>query len=126
MRDQVRPTYEELRDFALTLPDAYEDHPWGGSVIKVNKKIFVSFGLPENLDRRLFVGVKLPRTGVYALDMPFVRPSGYGLGQHGWVNVELRPEDSLPVDLLIEWIEESYRAVAPKRLIAELERKRSA
>ena len=33
-----------LREFALTLPGAWEDFPWGDTVIKVRKKIFVFLG----------------------------------------------------------------------------------
>lgn len=32
-------------NFALTLPEAYEDHPWGESVAKVHKKVFAFFGV---------------------------------------------------------------------------------
>ncbi|MDQ3706965.1 MAG: MmcQ/YjbR family DNA-binding protein [Chloroflexota bacterium] len=53
--------------------------------------------------------------------MSFAKAAGYGLGKHGWISAELTPDDSLPLDMLLEWIEESYRAVAPKRLVAELE-----
>ena len=121
MNNKIRQANERLKEFALSLPGAYEDHPWGESVIKVGKKIFVFFGMPENPDQRLSLGVKLPRTGEYALDMTFVKPSGYGLGKHGWVDIELGPEDTLPEDLLLEWVEESYRAIAPKKLVAQLD-----
>ena len=39
------PIDERLLAFALSLPEAYEDHPWDEVVAKVNKKIFVFFGL---------------------------------------------------------------------------------
>jgi hypothetical protein len=35
--------------------------------------------------------------------------------------VWLQPPEDLPLDMLTEWIEESYRAVAPKRLVRSLE-----
>ena len=31
-----------LRRYALGLPGAHEDFPWGESVVKVSKKVFVS------------------------------------------------------------------------------------
>ena len=116
---------DTLRTFALSLPAAQEEFPWGERVIKVNKKIFVFFGLIEELDTRLQIGVKLPQTGVYALQLPFVQPSGYNLGKSGWVTARFTPAAHPPLDMLIEWIEESYRAVAPKRLIAQLEQART-
>src|SRR4028118_1518331 len=121
MNDDLREAHEKLKAYALSLPGAYEDHPWGESVVKVNKKIFVFFGLPEHLDKRLYLGVKLPETSPYAVMMSFAKAAGYGLGKHGWISAELTPDDSVPLDMLLEWIEESYRAVAPKRLVAELE-----
>lgn len=121
MSNPTRAAAEELREYALTLPAAYEDHPWDEIVIKVNKKIFVFFGLAEELDKRLQLGVKLPQSGEFALMHPFVKPSGYNLGKHGWVTVTPPPDGEQPVELLKEWIEESYRAVAPKRLVAQLE-----
>ncbi len=79
------------------------------------------FGLAEELDKRLQLGVKLPQSGEFALMHPFVKPSGYNLGKHGWVTVTPPPDGEQPVELLKEWIEESYRAVAPKRLVAQLD-----
>jgi hypothetical protein len=35
--------------------------------------------------------------------------------------VTVRPPADVPLDLLLGWIEESYRAVAPKALRARLE-----
>ena len=34
-----------LLEYALTLPEAWEDHPWGDSVVKVRKKIFLFLGV---------------------------------------------------------------------------------
>ena len=34
--------------------------------------------------------------------------------------VWLQPPDDAPLDMLTEWIEESYRAVAPKSIVAAL------
>ncbi len=126
MGDTLRQIHEKLLAFALSLPGAYEDHPWEEVVAKVNKKIFVFFGMAAEIDNRLLVGVKLPQTGVYAVQMPFAQPMGYNLGRSGWVMVQYPPDADPPVDLLLEWIEESYRAVAPKRLVAQLDAARSA
>ena len=43
----------------------------------------------------------------------------YGLDRGKWVTV--RPPDDVPLDLLLAWIEESYRTVAPKTLVALLD-----
>jgi predicted DNA-binding protein (MmcQ/YjbR family) len=100
-----------LRDFALAFPGAHEDFPWGERVVKVKKKIFVFLGRDS---KHLHITVKLPRSSALALQLPFVAPTGYGLGRAGWVTAELGPGASLPVSVLKAWIEESYAAVAPK------------
>jgi hypothetical protein len=53
--------------------------------------------------------------------LPFTRPAGYGLGKSGWVQAEFPPGARPPVDLLKAWIDESYRAQAPKRLVKQLD-----
>jgi predicted DNA-binding protein (MmcQ/YjbR family) len=107
---------EKLRTFALSLPEATEDRPWGEEVVKVRGKIFVFLGPPGA--RRMTV--KLEESHSHALSIVGSEPTGYGLGKSGWVTVPLRAEGvSLP--LLRDWIEESYRIVAPKRLLAEID-----
>jgi len=107
---------EALRSYALTLPEAYEDHPWSESVVKVRKKIFVFFGTDGSDEPGL--GMKLNSSQPLALAQPGVAPSGYGLGKAGWVSIRLN--DEMPYEMLREWIEESYRVVAPKTLVAQL------
>ena len=109
---------EELRDFALSLPEAFEDHPWGESVIKVRGKIFVFFGTDGSPRPR--ITVKLVESHGHALSIEGAEPTGYGLGKSGWVTVPSDVED-VDVELLGDWIEESYRIVAPKRLVVELD-----
>ena len=107
-----------LRDFALGYPEAREDFPWGERVVKVRDKVFVFLGRDEEGD--VGVSVKLPSSGLLALGLPFAAPTGYGLGKRGWVTARFGPKDKPPVELLQQWIDESYRAVAPKQLVATL------
>ena len=76
-------------------------------------KVFVFLGRPES---GVAISVKLPQSGLLALQLPFASPTGYGLGRAGWVTASFGPRARVPVALLCQWIEESYRAVAPKRL----------
>jgi predicted DNA-binding protein (MmcQ/YjbR family) len=103
--------------YALTFPEATEEWPWDERVIKVRGKIFVFVGL---IEETLRVGVKLPVSAEMALTLPFCQPSGYGLGRAGWVTSRFERKDKPPLDLLKEWIAQSYRAVAPKRLAKAL------
>lgn len=117
---KLEATWNAIREYALSLPGAHEDHPWGESVAKVNKKVFVFFGRPQE-DGRYGLSVKLPETGGVALGLAFVTPTGYGLGKSGWVSAELPADEEMPIEVLKEWILESYRAVAPKKLAAALD-----
>ncbi|MDY3562490.1 MmcQ/YjbR family DNA-binding protein [Gemmata sp. JC673] len=103
-----------LRTHALGFPGATEEFPWGHRAIKVRGKIFVTLAA---LGDQFRTSMKLPDSGTYALTQRYATPAGYGLGRHGWVTCTFRPGDEVPTDLLEEWIEESYRAVAPKKLI---------
>ena len=66
--------------------------------------------------------VKLVESHAHALSIEGAEPTGYGLGPSGWVTVPLRGP-GVSIGLLRDWIEESYRIVAPKRLLAELDRR---
>ena len=79
-------------------------------------KIFVFLG-PERSRR---MTVKLVESHAHALSIDGAEPTGYGLGKSGWVTVPLRGE-GVTLGLLRDWVEESYRIVAPKLLVAELD-----
>lgn len=112
---------EEVRAFALALPGAEEEFPWGESVVKVNKKVFVFLGVDDG-SHPPGINVKLKDAEIHehAMSVPGAEPAGYGLGKAGWVRVPLA-ENTPAAEVLCEWVEESYRVIAPKRLIAELD-----
>ena len=47
-------------------------------------------------------------------------------GAHGWVGVLLDPGSDPDWDVVAELLEDAWRARAPKRALAELERRRAA
>ena len=104
-----------LRRRALSYPEAREEFPWGECVIKVRGKIFLFL---SGSGGGLSLSVKLPGSATLALDLPFTTPTAYGLGKSGWVTASFAPGDDPPLPVLEQWIDESYRAVAPKRLAA--------
>lgn len=124
-RDDLRRVARELRKYALSFPGAVEDFPWGERVAKVKGKVFVFLGSDPVPGGPMGLSVKLPESGQDALDLPFAKPTGYGLGKSGWVSASFEAKDEPPLEILKGWIEESYRAVAPKKLSAELESSRS-
>jgi hypothetical protein len=98
---------DQLRAFGLTYPEVALKSPWPGHAdLAVRDKTFAYLsvaGEPFSLS------CKLPFSGEEARDMPFVNPTGYGLG---------KSEVADPMGLFRSWIDESYRAQAPKKLIA--------
>ena len=107
----------KLAEFALSLPGAQEDFPWGDRVAKVNGKVFVFLGSQARGSERA-IAVKLAEAHGHALSIEGARPTGYGLGTSGWVTL---PVTGVALAVLRDWVEESYRIVAPKRLVAELD-----
>ncbi|MFG2449773.1 MmcQ/YjbR family DNA-binding protein [Streptomyces sp. NPDC048512] len=114
--------WQKVREFALGLPGATEEFPWGETVAKASKKVFVFLGVDDG-SHPLAVTVKLTdeEAHAHALTSPGAEPAGYGLGRAGWVRIPLGEPGSPRAELLCDWVEESYRVVAPKRLIAELD-----
>jgi predicted DNA-binding protein (MmcQ/YjbR family) len=110
----------ELRAYGLTFPGAHRKAPWPEhDDLAVNDKTFAY--LPAAGAERFTLSVKLPYTGEVALDLPFAKPAAYGLGRSGWVAFGPADYEIPPLDQLREWLEESYRAQAPKRLVKELD-----
>ena len=107
----------KLAEYALSLPAAQEDFPWGERVVKVRGKVFVFLGADAAVSEHT-ITVKLDEAHEHALSIEGARPTAYGLGKAGWVTV---PVTGVGLRVLRDWVEESYRIVAPKRLVAELD-----
>ena len=131
----ARRRWQEVRAFALTLPAAEEDQPWDEPVVKVRRKpgpppwrkdgrgvhgpMFLWLGAPERPEPA--VAVKLTSSRDTAIEVAGAAPTTIsGLGQWGWVTIPLTPA-RLDVDLVCEWVEESYRNVAPRRFVDDLD-----
>ena len=113
-----KDTRRKILAFALGLPGAWEDHPWDEDVAKAGKKVFVFMGVEDS--ERVGMTVKLRESHDHALSVPGAAPTGYGLGKSGWVDVPFRATTP-PLDVLKDWVEESYRLVATAMLIRELD-----
>lgn len=110
-------TLDAIRKFGMTYPGAHLHSPWHeGGDLKVKDKTFAFLG---EQDGKAYVSCKLPFTGPEALEESYASPTGYGLGRSGWVTFTL-PAENLDFDRLKSWIDESYRAVAPKSLVKQL------
>lgn len=112
----------KVREYTQSFPEAYEEIAWEKDrLAKVNKKAFVFMSAEPDPKTGFTFSVKLPQSAAQALTYPFAVPTGYGLGKSGWVTIRLSPGEKVPLELLLPWIEESYRAVAPKKLVAQLD-----
>jgi predicted DNA-binding protein (MmcQ/YjbR family) len=113
----------KLRAFGLKYPGAVLKRPWPEHLdLAVKDKTFAFMnveGLP------LKISCKLSRSRADAMDLPFASPTRYGLGRSGWVSAAFEADEQPPLELLKQWIDESYRAQAPKSAIALLDSKTS-
>jgi predicted DNA-binding protein (MmcQ/YjbR family) len=108
---------KELRAFGLAYPGAHLKSPWPGHLdLAVKDKTFAYLSVEGE---PLGISCKLPHSSGVALMLPFCTPTGYGLGKSGWVSAKFEDAD-IDVAMLKAWIDESYRAQAPKKLVASL------
>jgi predicted DNA-binding protein (MmcQ/YjbR family) len=121
-KDPHAAVEKALRAQGLGYPETTEDFPWGHRTLKVRGKAFVFMSGDEGFS----LSVKLPSSSHVALDLPFAEPTGYGLGRSGWVTASFAPGKPVPLNILSDWLEESYRAVAPKRVSAQLDARAAA
>lgn len=106
---------EAIRRQALGYPETTEEFPWGESAFKVKGRTFVFM---RDDGRDCSFSVKVPDSRDLALSLPESEPTHYGLGAKGWVT--LKPTAKTPLHVLRFLVDESYRAVAPRRIVASL------
>jgi predicted DNA-binding protein (MmcQ/YjbR family) len=108
---------ERLRQLALSLPETYEDEPWGHPVFKVgDNKMFAGMSIDA---RCVQLTVKLtPEEREIAHLLPYVSTARY-VGRYGWITAQISDEESLEAGL--EWLRESYWLKAPTHLRAAVE-----
>jgi predicted DNA-binding protein (MmcQ/YjbR family) len=114
---ELRKAFKALRTCALAYPETREDLPWGESAIKVRGKSFLFMHCDG---KKLGLSVKLSRNREFALEYPFTSPTAYGLGKSGWVSSRFEGKAKPPLDILEAWIDESYRNIAPTKLVDAL------
>jgi predicted DNA-binding protein (MmcQ/YjbR family) len=108
----------ELRELGLTYPGTHLKSPWPGHKdLAVNDKTFAYLSIEGEPFK---ISCKLPQSSGVALMLPFCAPTPYGLGKSGWVTATPPPGTPIPVDMFKQWIDESYRAQAPAKLVKQL------
>jgi predicted DNA-binding protein (MmcQ/YjbR family) len=109
---------KRLEKIVARLPEAtrVDIEAWGGEpTFRVNGKNFIFTN-----EKASGLSVKLPKEEAAAVVATDERatPTGYGLGRHGWVSIDLgatlRGEEQWRQ--VEEWVRTSYTLVAPKKL----------
>ncbi len=104
--------HDAVRDYALSLEGAREEHPFGpGSTYKTAKGKIFAMAAPDD-EEPCTVTVKLgPGEGEEALLLPFVSVARY-VGRYGWVTATLSSDEDW--ELTRDWIARSFELVSPK------------
>jgi predicted DNA-binding protein (MmcQ/YjbR family) len=117
-----RMTWDELLDYCLAKPGAWQDQPWGdGVVTKVGQKIFAFLGnaaesQQHSVGLRHSVGLKCGASREVANEWLLRYPDDASvmpyIGRSGWNN--LKTGDAIPDDEIFEAIDASYAMVVSK------------
>jgi predicted DNA-binding protein (MmcQ/YjbR family) len=100
-----------IRELALSLPEAYEDAPWGFPVFKVADNRMFAWLIEEG-PVELTVKLSTEEREIAYLH-PWVRRASY-VGRYGWVTATIEDADAL--ETALEWLRESYFLKAPAML----------
>jgi hypothetical protein len=108
-----REASQTFRDEALRFPETEEGIACAGTslekrTIKVRNKAFLFLGAA---DAMLKLRESLPQAAKLAAN----EPGRYAVGANGWVKVTFADATNLPIDVLVNWIGESYKLMAPKQ-----------
>jgi len=107
---------DRLRELCLALPQARETSTWGSPHFRVRDKIFAGFD-PDAPTPVLGFKLSLERQAQMLRD-PRFRVAPY-VGRYGWVSMDLSGVSDW--DEVRAFLVESYCAIAPKSLAAQLE-----
>jgi hypothetical protein len=116
MESFVHPICERLRAAALGLPEVSEGTSCVNRAFKVRgKKNFFFLGEKEG-EIRVMVKLTDSLPSAEALGDPRV-----DVGKFGWLTLRFAPDDALDAELLELWVVESFRALAPKAVVKQLD-----
>jgi len=108
---------ELLRRLALTFPETEEGLSCGKQAFKARNKAFLFIGHDAT---HYNVMLKLRDALPEAARLAAQEPTHYSVGGHQWVKLTFPHDQSPPPGLMQRWIDESYRLLAPKTLVALL------
>src|SRR4051794_40554437 len=104
-------TLATARKIILSMPEAEESRHMGHPDFRVNNKIFATLWPTE---ARAVLKLSLPDQVVLLKTSPDAFSTN-AWSKHGWTNVHLRHIDA---KIFRDLVEDSWRSVAPKKLVA--------
>ena len=108
---------EKVRKIGLALPNTKETITWGKPHLRVGEKIFC--GCAE-ISGRPILGLKMERNeSIMLMKVPGVEKAPYSRPNDGWVTIDPNTFDDW--DEIERLVVGSYRLIAPKRLVAQLD-----
>jgi len=116
---EIARVEKAIEALALAYPSVTLDHPWGHSAFKVRGKVFLFLSADAD---GVSLSVKLPNSADAVLSFGFAEPTGYGLGKSGWVTARFQNSGDVPMELVRDWLDESFGAIAPKKLLGTVEK----
>jgi predicted DNA-binding protein (MmcQ/YjbR family) len=138
--DEIRPDWlAEIRRIALSRPEATEKETWGHPTFRVKDKIFAGIGVgdaasdrrpddandwqPTNTNSITALTMKAAageQESLLAIGYPYFRPKY--VGNRGWIGIVI--DDNTDWSEVEELVIDSYRAIAPKKLVNLLDKPR--
>lgn len=117
--------YGAVQAICLAFPEAVEKETWGHPTFRIRDKMFASCGAGEDDDGKMRVTIVMKaepgeQASLLAEGYPFFYPKY--VGGKGWIGIQLNVNTDW--DELGELIEESYRVIAPKTLVKQLDAER--
>lgn len=123
MNTEAHPLYGALRAFCLGLPEAQEVDTFGRMAFRVRNKIF-AMPRERNESRPSFWCKAAP--GVQTLLVTGDPETFYAppyVGPKGWIGIDL--DANADLDYVTALLEESYRLIAPRKLVEQLDQQSS-
>ena len=106
------PSMKTLRALALAKHGVGEKPSCSNAAFHAGGKNFLFLGMQE---RRLLVQLKLVDFLSQAQELAAKEPDSYAAGKGGWVTARLKPGARLAKKRWQDWIDDSYRALVPKK-----------
>ncbi|WP_293394616.1 MmcQ/YjbR family DNA-binding protein [Nevskia sp.] len=111
-------SWQAAHKLALSLPEAEERDHFGSPSFRVTGKIFAQLSARDHEEQRVLVKLSAADQAALTMSDPDTFSAVPQWGQHGWTYVQLATvEESMLRGLLIQ----SWRQVAPKKLVAAYE-----